>query len=318
MGKPKTPASNVPNPIATPDKRPRQKRKFLSAEIGLLDQILGPIGAVLLAAGAVVYSDKRISGILIMVSGALCLFLVVSLHLRSRNTRNVPLAGALSKMIFGGAIVSLIVGVVSWSYFPFLKAVVGPFSISCGPSLLTPGRPLINSLMVEYPSKYGPTISPIHLMMTVTLVNLQSFPTMIDTYSLEGSADKTGSWLALFPISTVENRVYWAGNIKASRQIDMTTNGLDFELRGRQTGPHDSIRGWTLWECPYISGCVYPNMRFSVSDTAGTKAAAPCPFGSGSDKPEAEANMQYMKILPGLYDLSASHPAFMSEVMHGK
>jgi hypothetical protein len=239
--------------------------------------------------------------------------LLVNLHWRSRRTGHRPLGGFLSKILLCAAALFLLAGALSGLLPRIGRGVVGPFSISCDPALLTPGRPLLAPIMVQYPSKYGSTISPVHLMISVTLVNLQPEPSTIDGYSLEWSVKKNGPWLPMKPISTTSTHVFWAFDLKSSVALDMSTNGLDFELGGRQLNSHETVRGWTLWECLDPSGCSYTFVRFSVRDTAGMQGFATCRPTSSSLKPEAEPNMSYWKFLPGRFDLSNAHRVFSSE-----
>jgi hypothetical protein len=291
------------------------KRTFLGAKIRFLEIALGATDGILLAVGGVLasyHSHVQILGISFILSAVFWSILLINLHWRTTHTRQKPLAGLLSKIIFGTAILCLVVGVLVWLLLSIPKGEVRPFKVSCKSPLITPGRPLLAPMMVEYSSKYGPTISPVHLMVSVTIVNLQPGPSTLEAYSLEWSANEDGPWATMKPISLLWNRVYWAYDIKSAVALDMSANGLDFELKGKQLNSHESVRGWTLWECPEPSGCTYSFMKFSFRDTAGLQGSDAC-SGAFNPMPEAEVNTQYWKVLPGRFDLSNAHLVFMSE-----
>jgi hypothetical protein len=163
---------------------PRHKRKFLGAQMGFLRIAIPSLGTVLLAVGGVLASyfpHILILGLSFVASGAFCFILVVNLNWRNTHTRQQPLGGPWSRILLGATIISPLMG----AYLSFLpRAQPTAFRISCDSALSTSGRPLLTTIMVEYPTKYGPTISPVHYTLLVTIVNLQSVPSMLESYSL--------------------------------------------------------------------------------------------------------------------------------------
>jgi hypothetical protein len=115
------------------------------------------------------------------------------------------------------------------------------------------------------------------------------------------------------PISVLSAHVYIIGDARSSIPVDMSENGLDFELKGRQLNPRGTVRGWTFWECPDPSGCTHDFMRFSVRDTTGIDGSYPCTITPNLKSAADEISAGYFRVMPGRSDLSNAHPIFRSE-----
>jgi hypothetical protein len=104
-------------------------------------------------------------------------------------------------------------------------------------------------------------------------------------------------------------------NLREAIALDVNTDALDMQLKGRSLGPQQSVHGWTLWECLDPHGCSGKPRRFSVIDASGTKHSGPC-VPKIFNANEADPNRLPMGVLPGKIDLSNARATFMSSWDH--
>ena len=285
-----------------------QDRKFLGAGLGFLNTIFGIFAAILFAASgllATYFPHKGTPSVLSFASGLLFLALLANLHWR--NNRNLPLTGLTSMTLFISAMVILVV--MPLSFFLQLRT-TSLYGVSCRQALWTPGRPLYSPLMVEYSSKLGPTLSPVHLMVSVTITNLQATSSTITSFSADSSSSESGPWTSLTPVPTLWSHPYFAANLHSAAQIDMKTDALDQILDKRALNSHETVHGWTLWECPDPSGCTYSFLRFHLEDASGKEDSVICSVSRISALRDW-TNLDYLNV-HGPIDVSKDRVAFIS------
>lgn len=253
--------------------------------------------------------ENATSSDLLLISGALFFALLIDLHWRNRQGETIPLPGLTFKSLFALAVVFVALAPVFWVVQ--LSRTTRRYSVSCRPVFWVSGRPLHSPMMAEYTSKHGPTISPVHLWLSVRITNLQAHPVTIKGYSVESSSSRTGPWVTLAPVSPLLTQLYFASNLKSSEQIDVRHSSLDDVLDNNVLNSDESVRGFGFWECPDPAGCSYSFLRFHFQDASGNNGSVVCaPFAKS--KQTYETNQLYANV-HGPFDLSMDHATFISK-----
>jgi hypothetical protein len=118
---------------------------------------------------------------------------------------------------------------------------------------------------VAYESKYGKTLSPVHLGLYVRFVNLQSKPLSIETLGTEFHQFSGENWNQLFPIHPYGGIFYLpAPDLRQAAPVAFSAGDLLETLRTRQIQPHETVRGWLFYEMAEgFKNCLAPERLYS-------------------------------------------------------
>jgi hypothetical protein len=206
----------------------------------------------------------------------------------------------------------------------FLYALIGnlqpaPFTGRIAATTEYVGKKPISLFMVLYPSRHGPTASPVNYLMYLEVVNRQDYQITIDAYSVAISKRYYSLWWHdLPPIPLTERPVYALGvpeggkpdpnpiwfprgtyfmgeypngeqQLHYARMITLAPQ-FDAEIRN-PIKAHETIKGWAAFDRPNDdSGMVDVLDKFlkiTIRDSAGaisqTVVNSPIPLGSEMD-----------------------------------
>jgi hypothetical protein len=145
-----------------------------------------------------------------------------------------------------------------------------PFDVSLMTAHLS-----IDGIVVAYESQHGQTVSPIGYITKLKVTNRQSVATLIDGWSVEGSARQEGPWTKLnqVPLSP-ETKVYFCATLDDCELTDVADDRLDLT---QTIESHASKIGWLVFQCPnYAAHCPYWFLRVSLYSGVD-KATSPAP-----------------------------------------
>jgi len=175
-----------------------------------------------------------------------------------------------------------------------------------------------NRFWVAYRSGYGDTVSPVDIPMFIRIVNLQSVPSEISEYKVEMRLGQS-EWIKLVNIPVRGNEVFFGSDLTRIRRIDVTPNALDYLLSDRSIQPHETVRGWALFESPtqyFAPMGTEIQYRMTFRDSAGIgsihmfpveKTIGPQPPGSSDT---VQSRLLYVKEWR---DISAFHQKYYHE-----
>jgi hypothetical protein len=131
-----------------------------------------------------------------------------------------------------------LLGGVAYAVFPRSSpAPSPPFHVTAGGSVFQffPLPPhSVPVIVVVYQSMYGPTISPVLLLVYLSVLNAQAIPSTPESYVVEGIGDP-------IPIPLEGKQLYWLGK-GPHEAIKMLVDPLSANL-GRTLKPHETVSG---------------------------------------------------------------------------
>jgi len=118
---------------------------------------------------------------------------------------------------------------------------------------------------------YRPHASPIHVLMNLSITNVQITTSQIVAYSLSYSDDGGRTWDKLCPVRLDGRTLYLAYDIDKAVEIS-TSNFLENNLLEKELQPHSRISGWSAWQCSSIE-CNFKLLKITVRDAEGNKTS---------------------------------------------
>jgi hypothetical protein len=114
----------------------------------------------------------------------------------------------------------------------------------------------------------GHSATPIDILAFVTIANLQDIPMKVQQFSWK----QHDGW-PLCPVSVLGLGRLYGFQSKAGVADNAipfaVDNSLEQTLMASAIPPHQSVSGWTLWECPF--GHCFPGRLFGVEDAEGRR-----------------------------------------------
>jgi len=198
---------------------------------------------------------------------------------------------------------------------PLAQRLESPFKVQVMVAVFGRDTSLNGALSwIEYDSLHGPTISPVPVALFAKIVNLRSVTSQVEAYVGEVRCGG-GTWTKLVRIDSRSGYVFWTpGDLRAAVRWRLESNGLDYELPGKQLQPNETIEGWALFAFPKtlstgISSCIF---RMRVTDTLGETSLSPSSTDNSGPSRQDTVGSSLMH-LDGTADLSTAHRAFYND-----
>lgn len=115
-------------------------------------------------------------------------------------------------------------------------------------------RALRGNFWLAYDSRRGKSLSPVSILLFVSVKNLQNAPARIETYTIDAQ-NKRGQWVRLWRMDTVGGTMYavtQGKDFKRAVRVDLSYHGFDLSLIAthKQDVPDNPIEGWVLLDHP--------------------------------------------------------------------
>jgi len=224
---------------------------------------------------------------LIFLSGLFIVTFAFAFHYWQQGNYGVALWWALGAFVCFGVGITFALRPYALRRTEAIKPATAskPFSIAIVNGMGQEDRMLGSIAWLDYQSKFGDTLSPIHRTVFIRITNLQNVRCMIETYRVE-TQKPTGEWVKLTWMDGQKGSVYWIfADIKKSTLMEMEK--LDAVLASRTIDPRQTVEGWAFFELPENISLKWP-MRVYVKDFGGaemtqsTTPQEPDSFGQGS------------------------------------
>jgi hypothetical protein len=114
-------------------------------------------------------------------------------------------------------------------------------------------------------------IVPLNVSLWISITNLQSTQSMIETYDVEIKT-RSGKWVRLIRVPAFNLNFYLIQNNRLNDAHVLSLQQIDNRLSSRWVQPKENVRGWAFFEYPEDSdrdGFVF-NFRVTLRDSAGT------------------------------------------------
>jgi len=208
-----------------------------------------------------------------------------------------------------------------------------PFYATVEVRVVSPGSGLMSGFWLMYTGQHGSTLSPIDTLLFVRITNLKPIKIIVTAYSVDVK-DK-GKWRRL---TTMDTRIGYilfirkndgTGNIPAvGRTINIPAEGkstylvgfapseadykhaavmqaltLDSQLGDKYLAPHESARGWTIFESDIPVGTA--DLRINLTDELGNTYHYI--YSATKDKRDDSDIMPHLMTIAQIIDASSFH-----------
>jgi len=146
-----------------------------------------------------------------------------------------------------------------------------PFHVELRVALTNLDDNMWADFMVAYNSELGLTLSPIHFLLYLQIVNTQNRQSTITSYSLEAGSSPEGPWKRLTPIHIgSDNATYnlTGGGPKKAKEFQFLPLLYDV-LNERGFGPYETRFGWAFFAGKDIVRSHPAFFKLSLRDSAG-------------------------------------------------
>lgn len=182
-----------------------------------------------------------------------------------------------------------------------------PFSVAIPVRLHQDERTLGGPFCLDYRSRFGATLSPIHQMIFIRLTNLQPVRSMIETYRVE-TQNARGEWFKLIRMDGQIGSVYMiSDDLKKATLIK--SEALDTVLINRSIAPNETVEGTAYFELPENAGPNAP-LRIYVKDFGGAEVVQTIRHSQMADFAQGAVLYPVATV-----DLSNSRLMYYSEAM---
>ena len=211
-----------------------------------------------------------------------------------------------------------------------------PFSVQVRSALVSDTGPL-TLYMVEYPSMFGQTVSPVFYLAFIQITNLQDFASTISHFTVSASKRSDGPWENLEPIPLSSVRLFALGvdtpspkNVVFKHETyrlatPMTTKDMKHAallnatpalgpLLANPIQPHSSISGWVALDPTTHKGLTPGQVYFRISlrDTANKNDIYVAPLPTEKDS-SIDINNGSIQVTGLVTDISSFKVRFYSD-----